>query len=53
MLLAQSIAIDDKRHVPFEFVGKIASSSPMPEAGDIESGAWSRHCIGSRKDYWA
>lgn len=33
----------DERHVPFEFVGKIASSSSMAEAGNIEGGARPRH----------
>lgn len=32
-----------KRHVPFEFVGKVAGSSAMAEAGDIEGGTRSRH----------
>lgn len=32
-----------KRHVPFEFVGKVAGSSAMAEAGDIEGGSRSRH----------
>ena len=36
----------DERHVPFEFVGKIASSSSMAKAGDIEGGARPRHDIG-------
>jgi hypothetical protein len=32
-----------RRHVPFEFVGKVASTGAMAEASDIEGGSRSRH----------
>jgi hypothetical protein len=32
-----------RRHVPFEFVGKVASTGAMAEASDIEGSSRSRH----------
>jgi hypothetical protein len=35
-----------RRHVPFEFVGKIASPGAVAEPGDIQSGSRARHGVG-------
>jgi hypothetical protein len=37
--LETSIVMD----IPFEFVGKVASASAVPEAGHVESGSSTRH----------
>lgn len=36
------------RHLPFEFIRKVASSGAMAKAGDIKSGSCTRHGTESR-----